>query len=234
MSSADLVVAVEPLTAVLVVEEAVDVLPAVDVTDPVLRTGLEEVVLVVDPMTERARAVEAVGEVTFLVVEVEAALGERVEGTVDFRVTLGVVELVETTEVRLAMPGVVVALVVPGVAVARVAVVPVLVVVEVTPGVLDALTELVAVGLVAVLVRDVTAGLDVVGAVDVFVMGVFEAEGVLLTGEAGAEVPARPAAAKEDILFLTLGGLFDMTKNSFLKKVKKKKKKRGEKRTGTH
>lgn len=190
-----------------------------DVTDPALRTGLEEAVLVVDPMTERVRAVEAVGEVTFLVVEVEAVLGARVEGTVDFLVILGVVEVVEATEVRLPNPGAAAAALalgeaVPGVAVALVEVVPVLAVEE-TPGVLEALTELAAVGLVAVepiLVRDVTAGLDAVDAVDDFVMGVFEAvEGVLFTGEAaGAEVPASPAAAKEDILFFTLGGLFDI------------------------
>lgn len=208
-----------------------------DVTDPALRTGLEEAVLVVDPMTERVRAVEAVGEVTFLVVEVEAVLGARVEGTVDFLVTLGVVEVVEATEVRLPNPGAAAAALalgeaVPGVAVALVEVVPVLAVEE-TPGVLEALTELAAVGLVAVepiLVRDVTAGLDAVDAVDDFVMGVFEAvEGVLFTGEAaGAEVPASPAAAKEDILFFTLGGLFDIF--FFLSFIYKKRKRRGEKK----
>lgn len=194
----------------LVVEEAVD-LPVLvaEATDAVLRTGLGVAVLVVEPITvARVRVVDAVGEVTFLTLvalEVDAAPVALVvvEGTVDFRVKLGVVEVVEVTEVLL---------VTPGVAVARVAgVVVVVPVLLATKGVLEARTELVVVGLVAVeptLVRDVTAGFVVVDAADDLVIGVLEVVGaVFLTVEPGAEAPDRPAAAKEDIRLFTLGGL---------------------------
>jgi hypothetical protein len=206
-----LVVAVPaaPFAVFLVVEEAVG-LPVLEAeaTDAVLRTGLGVTVLVVEPMTDpRVRVVEAVGEVAFLAlaaVEVDVAAIARVavEGTVDFRVKLGVVEVVEVTEALLLTPGVAVARVV-------VVVVPVLVPTE---GVLEARTELVVVGLAAVepiLVRDVTAGFVAVDAADDLVIGVLEVVVVaaFLTFEAGEAVPASPAAAKEDIRLFTLRGL---------------------------
>lgn len=175
--------------------------PLEEATEGDLRTEVGEVT------TDRVRAVDAVGEVAFLLggTVVLEVVEVRLEGTVVFLVTLGVVEVVEVTEVRLATPGVAVARVVPGAALVA-GVVPVLVV-EATPGVLEARIELVAVGLVAVAVRDVTGGLDVVD----FVMGVLEAaEGVLFTVEGGADVPARPAAAKDDIRLFTLGAESDI------------------------
>lgn len=197
-------VAVEPLTALLVVVEAVEDLAEVaevaEAIDPVLRTVGGVAVFGVEPITDLVRVVEAVGEVTFLpftgAVDVEAAR-PGVEGTVDFLVRLGVVEVVEVTEALLATPGVTVPRV-EGVLVAGV-----------IPGVLEARIGLV--GLVVVeptLVR--TVGL-VNGTVD-FVMGVLEAvEVTLLVGGGAAEAPARPAAAKEDILLFTLGaGLSDI------------------------
>lgn len=197
MSSADFVVAVDPLTGLLEVVEAALVLPFVEVTEGVLRTG---VVLVV-PATDLVRVVEAVGEVTFLpLVTVPVPGATRlVEGTVDFLAKLGVVEVVEVTEVLLATLGVAVARVGGGA-----------LVVGVMPGVLEART--VPVGLVAVeptLVREVTAGFA--DAVEDLVIGVFEVvEVALFTGEVGAAVPARPAAAKEDIRLFTLGVLSDI------------------------
>lgn len=198
--------AVGPFSDAAVLVEAVLVLPLTpleEATEGDLRTAVGDVT------TDRVRVVDAVGEVTFLLggtAELEV-VDVRLEGTVVFLVTLGVVEVVEVTEVRLVTPGVAVARVVPGVArvvVVAAGVVPVLV----TPGVLEARIELVAVGLVAVEVRDVTGGLEVVD----FVMGVLEAaaEGVRFTVEGDADVPARPAAAKDDIRLFTVGAESDI------------------------
>lgn len=211
MSSADLVVAVDPLTGLLGPFEAALVLPF-EVTEAVLRTG---VVLVV-PTIDRVRVVEAVGEVTFLpfatVPEVAAVVLVRlvVDGTVDF--LTGAVEVEEVTEVLLATLGVavgrvggpvVVAVLMPGVLEARtVEVVGLVVPVAVEVGLVP--IEPVRVAVVGFVVVDV--------AVEDLVMGVFEVvEVALLTGEEeGFAVPASPAAAKEDIRLFTLGVLSDI------------------------
>lgn len=180
----------------MVEEAVVDLAEVAEATEPVLRTVGGIAVFGVEPITDLVRVVEAVGEVTFLplrgTVDVEVTR-LAVEGTVDFLVELGVVEVVEVTEALLATPGVAVPRV-EGVLVAGV-----------IPGVLEA-----RIGLVVVeptLVR--TVGL-VDGTVD-FVMGVLEAVEVALLMGGGAAAPARPAAANEDILLFTLGaGLSDI------------------------
>lgn len=197
-----MLVAVGPFSDAVLVEAVLVLPPLEEATEGDLRTAVGDVT------TDRVRVVDAVGEVTFLLggTAVLEVVDVRLEGTVVFLVTLGVVEVVEVTEVRLVTPGVAVARVVPGVALVVPGVVPVLVV-EVTPGVLEARIELVAVGLVAVEVRDVTGGLVVVD----FVMGVLEAaEGVRFTVEGEADVPARPAAAKDDIRLFTVGAESDI------------------------
>ena len=187
-------------------------LPVEEATEGFLRKGVVLVLLL--PITERARVVEAVGEVTFLVLgEVEVVVEARVAGTMDFLTVLG--EVVEATEGRRVTPGVVgvarvVVVVDPGVArVPVVVLVRVVVAGLVVPGVLEARIGL-AVGLETVDVR------GVVDAVVVLAMGVFEA---VETGFlAGAVVPARPAAANEDKRLFTLGESDISKLCSFVKK----------------
>lgn len=191
--------------AVVVVEDGeADDLPVVpdEATEGVRRTG---VVDVPEAAVRTERAVDAVGEVTFALPFAIELVVERTEGTVVFRVREGLavdaaaVDVLDATEVLLVTPGVAVALVVDAV---LVAVLP-------ATGVFDALTEL-AVGLAAV-ERTGEAVADLAVAVLEAVTGVLEAltelvdEGVV--DVAGLLlVPARPAAANEDILLFTLGG----------------------------
>jgi hypothetical protein len=200
-SSADF----EADAAVRVVEEGevVDDLPVVEAIEDVLRTGVVDGV----PVTRVGRVVEAVGEVTFRVPFMELVV-ERTEGTVLFRVKEGDAVVDPAEEATEAL------LVTPGVAVARVFKVLALVGAVVAPlsveGVLDARTEL-AVGLVAV--RDVSEVGDTFAALAVRVRGVLEGLVVAAVGTAGFLLPAvvSPAAAKDDMRLLTLGGLSVMT-----------------------
>lgn len=191
--------------AVVVVEDGeADDLPVVpeEATEGVRRTGVADVPEVA---VRTERAVDAVGEVALALPFAIELVVERTEGTVVFRVSEGLavvvaaVEVLDATEVLLVTPGVAVALEVEAV---LVAVLPV-------TGVLDARIEL-AVGLAAV-ERTGEAVADLAVAVLEAVIGVLEALTVLV--EEGVVdvagfllVPARPAAASEDILLFTLGG----------------------------
>lgn len=197
------------MLVVVVVEvgEAGD-LPVVpdEATEAVRRAGVAGVPEVA---ARTERAVDAVGEVTLaLPFAIELVVERTEEGAVAFRVSEGVageaaaVDVVEATEVLLVTPGVAVARVVePALDAPDAALL--------ATGVFDARTEL-AVGLVAVERAD-EAVADLAVAVLVAVVGVLEAFTVL--GDEGVVevagfllVPARPAAANEDIRLLTLGG----------------------------
>lgn len=175
-----------------------------DVTVDALRTEAVDVMEL--GRTLDVRVVEAVGEVIFRAVDAVPAVAadERVDGTAVF-LTDGVVgDVALAAEVRL------------GVAVAReVAVVPVAVVRDVVavPGVFEARTLAVvverAVEAVAVEERTVEAVAVLVGGV--LVARVVAAVGVLVV-VVFLGVAERPAAAKEDIRFFTLG-VSDMDKS---------------------
>lgn len=170
-----------------------------EATEGVRRTG---VVGVPEVAVRTERAVDAVGEVTLALPFAIELVVERTEGTVVLRMSEGLavavaaVDVLDATDVLLVTPGVAVALVVEAVLVAPLPV----------TGVFDARTEL-AVDLVMVerAVEAVTglavaavlvAVPGVLGALTVLVeAGVVDVAGLLL-------VPARPAAASEDILLL--------------------------------
>lgn len=180
-----------------------------DVTVDALRTEAVDVMEL--GRTLDVRVVEAVGEVTFRAVDAVPAVAadERVDGTAVF-LTDGVVgDVALAVEVRL------------GVAVAReVAAVPVAVtreVVVVVPGVFEART--LAVVVVERTVEAVAVEERTVEAVAVLVGGVLVARVVAVVAVVGVLVVVvflgaaeRPAAAKEDIRFFTLG-VSDMDKS---------------------
>lgn len=198
VSSADLVVEVVALLAVSMGEgEAVVALPAiVDALRAVFGTVVGRVV----------RAVVSFGNVDFLAVEDAELVEDRTVGVVVFRVTEGLagvvgVPVLETSEDLLVTPGVAVARVVPVALATGVA------------GVFEARTEAV-VGFGVVVER--TDGVALVVLFADFVMGVLEALTVaddfavaeaFAVGVVVGFVPARPAAASEDIRFLEFGKL---------------------------
>lgn len=198
-----MVVAVDG-TLRMVEEGEVEDLAVEEAADAALRAGGVAGV----PETRVGRAVEALGEVTFRVPLFIELVVDRAEGTVVFRASEGdaVVDPVEEATDAL--------LVTPGVDVAREDAVEVLVVL-VAPltvdGVLEARMEL-AVGFVAVEERAV-GEVAVFVAVAVLLRGVLEGFAVVEVGTVGflLPVPVSPAAAKDDIRLLTLGGLSVIT-----------------------
>lgn len=158
-----------------------------------LRTGAAEVAVLVV-----VRAVDAVGEVTFLT-GVVVLVVDRTDVVVGFRVIEGLAVVAtdpapDATEDRLVTLGVAVARVVVAVLAAVV-------------GVLEALTE--EVGFVVV-ERTEEAGLVTV----VFVVGDLGVDGVV--DETGFLLaPTRPAAANEDIRVLMLGVLSVISEKAF-------------------